>query len=70
MPDYSTLTPPQSVWLGFTNSLRSLLVSQPDDRPLDQYLQFRNDVLTLIESWDFIQNLWPPPEDATVISLL
>lgn len=57
MGDESNLTPIQSAWLGFTNSVRLLLVPRIDDRPLDQYLQFRNDVLALVQGPGFLQDL-------------
>jgi hypothetical protein len=57
VPDDSNLSPLQSAWLGYTKSLRFLLVPVADDRPLDQYLQFRNDTLALVEGWEFLAGL-------------
>ena len=37
--------------------MRSLLVPQPDDRPLDQYLAFRDTVLTLVRDQRFLVDL-------------
>jgi hypothetical protein len=63
MPDYSTFPVPQGDWLRFVESLRLLLGPQPDDRPLDQFLQFRDAVLEFVSSPDFLTGLqagWPP----------
>jgi hypothetical protein len=40
MPDNTNLTPIQNAWRNFINSVKGLLGPQPDDRPLDQYLEF------------------------------
>jgi len=66
MPDNPNLTPIQAAWRNFTNSVRELLVPQPDDRPLDQYLEFRDTVLGLVESDQVLQELdqaWGPATD-------
>ena len=66
MPDNTNYTPIQSAWIGFITSLRQLLVVQPDDRPLDQYLAFRDSVLTLVQNQKFLDELeeaWPPITD-------
>jgi hypothetical protein len=50
----------------FTNNVRVLLVPQPDDRPLDQYLAFRDTVLALVQSPQFLKDLddeWGPFTD-------
>lgn len=62
MPDNTNYTPIQSAWIAFIASLRKLLVVQPDDRPLDQYLAFRDAVLRLAEDQKFLDELqqaWP-----------
>jgi hypothetical protein len=66
MPDNPNSTPIQSAWLGFTDSLRVIIVPRPDDRPLDQYLRFRDDVFALVEGPDFLsglQSAWTPFTD-------
>src|SRR3954454_5266643 len=57
MPNNPNETPIQSAWLDFTGSLRVLLVPLPDDRPLDQFLVFRDGVLGLVESPQFLTDL-------------
>lgn len=57
MPDNSNYSPLQSAWLGYTESLRPLLVPIEDDRPLDQFLQLRDDTLALVESGNFLVGL-------------
>jgi hypothetical protein len=67
------LTPIEAEWLNFTRSLRLLLVPRASDRPLDQCLQFRNDVLALVERSDFILGLrsaWPTAPDTRHALLL
>lgn len=62
MPDNTNYTPVQGAWIAFVASLRQLLVVQPDDRPLDQYLAFRDTVLSLVEDQKFLDELqgaWP-----------
>ena len=62
----TTMTPIQSAWWYFIDSSRVILVPQPDDRPLDLYLPFRDRVITLVQSPDFLAGLqqsWPPFED-------
>jgi hypothetical protein len=68
MPD-ANLTPLEVAWLDFVNNLSDLLAIQPDDRPLDQYLRFRDEVLALVKSDEFLQELkvnWPSGAGATV----
>lgn len=63
MPDPATYTGIQSAWIGFTQGMRVLLVPQPDDRPLDQYLAMRDAVFSLAESPEFLDALndaWSP----------
>jgi hypothetical protein len=53
-------------WVNFVKSVQSLLVPQMDDRPLDQYLEFRNTVLELVQRNQFLNDLnnaWPSPND-------
>lgn len=62
-------TPPQPIvpaWLGFTQSVRQLLVVRPDDRPLDQYLEFRDAALAIVQGEEFLKALgevWIPFTD-------
>jgi hypothetical protein len=51
------MTPIQSAWWRFIDSSRVILVLQPDARPLDQYLQFRDTALALAQSPDFLAGL-------------
>jgi hypothetical protein len=51
------------VWVGFVKSTALLLVPVPEDRPLDQFLQFRDKVLAMAQDEDFLDELdraWPP----------
>jgi hypothetical protein len=51
----------QAAWVAFVLSVRDLLNSHPDDRPLDQYLKFRDDVLALVQGSEFstaMVNAW------------
>ena len=53
-------------WLNFIEALKSLLVPQQDDRPLDQYLQFRDAVIALVTSENFLaelHNVWSNHND-------
>jgi hypothetical protein len=72
MPDIADLTPIQAAWINFTTSVRALFVVQPDDRPLDQYLEFRDKVISLIESPSFlaeIETAWAPLTDTPRLQL-
>ena len=72
MPDYLPATPIEAAWLNFTNSVRDLLVPQPEDRPLDQYLVFRDAVFALVQGQPFLMQLggaWPPMTDAPVAEI-
>jgi hypothetical protein len=63
MPNNVERTPIQTAWINYVRSVRLLLVPQADDRPLDQYLSFKNAVLALVESEQFLNELnanWPP----------
>src|SRR5215831_14024078 len=48
----------ETAWRGFLESLGEyLLIPQPDDRPLDQFLGFRDKVLALVREPDFVKEL-------------
>ena len=52
--------------MGFTKSVRFLIVPQQDDRSLDQYLVFRDAVFVIVESEKFLNDLqqgWAPFTD-------
>jgi hypothetical protein len=57
MPNQTDYTPIQAAWMGFTSNVRILLVPQSDDRPLDQYLPFRDTVIALVQSPTFLKDL-------------
>jgi hypothetical protein len=61
-------TPAQVAWLNYVKALQSLLVPQIDDRPLDQYLAFRDAVVALVVDEQFLTQLngaWNPvPADS------
>ena len=65
-PTPPTPTPIQIAWINFVKSVRVLLVPQTDDRPLDQYLQFRDAVVELVQSQRFLDQLNKayPPQDS------
>src|SRR6185312_4444377 len=54
MPDESSMS---GAWMNFTNSVKVLLVPWPDDRPLDQYLSFRDTVLKIVQQQNFLSEL-------------
>jgi hypothetical protein len=56
-PKEPPLPPLALEWLPFTKAVESKLVPQPDDRPLDQYLEFRNAVLRLVQKEEFLNAL-------------
>jgi len=63
MPDATSHSEIRVAWISFTQSTGALLVPMPDDRPLDQFLPFRDRVLTLVQSEAFLQALdtaWGP----------
>ena len=65
MPDLTNRTPIQAAWISFAESVQSLLSPQPDDRPLDQYLAFRDRVMALVQSDAFVNGLaFPARPDA------
>jgi hypothetical protein len=53
-PPEPPLAPLALEWLTFSNGVRSLLVPQTDDRPLDQYLGFRDKVMELVQNREFL----------------
>lgn len=57
MAENNQRTPIQIAWLNFVKSVQVLLGPQVDDRPLDQYLAFRDDVLSLVQSEQFLAEL-------------
>ena len=57
MPDNESYTPIQKAWKNYTISVRLLVGPQPDDRPLDQYLEFRDTVFSLVQSKEFLNEL-------------
>ena len=57
MPDNIIPTPVQVAWIDFTKSVHILLLPQPDDRPLDQYLAFRDKVMMLVQDQKFLNEL-------------
>ena len=51
------------VWVGFVKATALLLVPVPEDRPLDQFLPFRDKVLAMAQDEYFLDELdraWPP----------
>lgn len=60
MPDLTNRTPIQAAWITFAAAVQSLLSPQPDDRPLDQYLAFRDRVMALVQSDAFVNGLALP----------
>jgi hypothetical protein len=44
-------------WMRFTDSVKPLLVAVPDDRPLDQFLPFREKVYSIIQGKEFLEEL-------------
>lgn len=61
-----TQQPIQEAWIHFVKSVQVLLVPQPHDRPLDQFLPFRDEVMALVLSEPFLRGLnhsWPPFHD-------
>lgn len=45
------------VWLSFARSVGGLLVPRQDDRPLDQFLAFRDATMTLVQGEQFLDAL-------------
>jgi hypothetical protein len=55
-------TPPKPsefrlAWIRFTDHVKPLLVAVPDDRPLDQFLPFRDKVYGIIQGKEFLEEL-------------
>jgi hypothetical protein len=50
----------EAPWRAYVKSVRVLLVPDPDDRPLDQYLEMRDRVLGIVESYEFTRDLEVP----------
>jgi len=63
MPADYERTEIQIAWIDFAKSVRVLLVPQTDDRPLDQYLAFRDAVFVVVQGEQFLNDLnsaWEP----------
>ena len=72
MTDDTELTPIQKAWVDFIASLRQLLITKLDDRALDQYLEFRDEVLKLAlkkELLDELEKAWSISLDFTEVEL-
>ncbi|HQY57231.1 MAG: hypothetical protein KA240_01640 [Nitrospira sp.] len=68
MPADTNRAPIQIAWINFVKSVTLLLVPQTDDRPLDQYLPFRDAVLNLVQSEKFLMEFnkgWTPPGESS-----
>lgn len=66
MPESTNIPLIQIAWINFTKSVEILLVPQADDRPLDQYLAFKNTVLELVQNEQFfvdLNSVWTPFTD-------
>jgi len=57
MPADTERTTIQIAWTNFAMSAQVLLVPRTDDRPLDQYLSFRDAALALVQSEQFLYEL-------------
>lgn len=65
MPNNVEQTAIQIAWIKYVKSVQILLVPQIDDRPLDQYLAFRDSVLDFVQGERFLAELneaWGPPD--------
>jgi len=69
MPAAPNYTPIQQAWSAFAESVQVLLAPQPDDRPLDQFLAFRDRVMTLVRSEQFVTQLKRPTRTADAVLL-
>ncbi len=72
MPDNTNYSHFQAAWIDYTACLRLLLASQPDDRPLDQYLAFRDKVISMVQDQQFLfelQNAWKPFTDTEKVEI-
>ena len=59
-PPHSEL---RTAWVGFVKATALLLTPVPEDRPLDQFFQFRDKVIPMCQHEKFLQELdraWPP----------
>lgn len=57
MPNNTTYLPVTDAWVGFVKSVQIVLVPRSDDRPLDQFLEFRDAVISLVLDQKFLGNL-------------
>jgi hypothetical protein len=57
MPDSTNRTPIQIAWLNYVKTVQVLLVPQVDDRPLDQFIAFRDAVLILVQGEQFLSEI-------------
>jgi hypothetical protein len=65
-------SPIQEAWLRFTDSVAVLLVPKIEDRPLDQYLAFRDRVVPMVQAPSFLQALlqaWKPMEGKGMVDV-
>ena len=57
MSDNSLYTPIQEAWVNFVKSVQLILILREDDRPLDQFLEFRDAVIPLVLDQRFLDDL-------------
>jgi hypothetical protein len=72
MPESTNYSAAQAAWIDFTTSVRGLLVPQAGDRPLDQYLVMRDNVIALAQSPQFLaefQAAWAPRASAPKLAI-
>ena len=72
MPDPTDRDRLEASWLRFTDSVRVLIVPRADDRPLDQFLSFRDAVFKLVQSRRFLDDLrdaWTPFTDSPLMDV-
>jgi len=72
MPNDTNYTEIQAAWMDYTNSVQLLLVPVPDDRPMDQYLAFRDKVILIVQDQKFLNELqqaWPSLTDVPKIEI-
>lgn len=66
-------TPIRLAWLDFTYCVKhALLKPQDDDRPLDQYLEYRDKVFALVQNESFLAELdksWPVFTDYPMVGV-
>ncbi|MCA0238887.1 MAG: hypothetical protein LCH81_21110 [Bacteroidetes bacterium] len=58
-------SPIRNAWLAFVESIKQLLVPQKDNRPLDQYLELRDKVYSIIQSEAFLAALQTAYDNGT-----